>query len=159
MAAPKCNAGFSLIEALIAAFILSIGALTIIALQARTVLEYRDSKMRQYATIFAADLTDRIRANSAAAGAYDSSNLSSATARACATSESSPCAPAELAADDLFRWKGWLQSLGFNVETGDTAADSSVSVDTSVTPATVAIILRWTSGSETRQVAIDTEAM
>lgn len=152
--------GFALLEALIAALVLSLGVLTIVALQARTVNEYRDTKMRQYATILAADLVDRIRANRAAAASYASSNLAAAANKACASDAAAPCADeTDLAVDDLHQWKAWLESLGFNVNTGVAADDTTVTVDTSVTPAKIAINMRWASRGGVQTVLVNTEVL
>ena len=156
----RSEKGFALLEALIAALVLSLGVLTIVALQARTVNEYRDSKMRQYATILAADLVDRIRANRAAAASYDSSNLAAAADTVCASSAAAPCADeADMAKDDLHQWKAWLESLGFNVNTGVPADDTSVSVDASVTPVRISITMRWASRGGVQTVPVNTEVL
>lgn len=156
---PKTAAGFALLEVLIAALVLSLGVLTIIALQARTVNEYRDSKMRQYATVLAGDLADRIRANRVAAAAYADSNFAAAADKACAASAATPCTAAELAADDLYHWQTYLNMLGFNVGTGNASEDTTVAIDTASTPARVVINMRWSSRGSVQSVTVNTEVL
>lgn len=155
----KNASGFALLEVLIAALVLSLGVLTIIALQARTVNEYRDSKMRQYATVLAGDLIDRLRANRVAAASYDDTNFAVAAHDACAENAAAPCAPVTLAADDLFHWKAYLETLGFNIETGVAGEDTTVEVDASATPVAVTINMRWPSRGGVQNVLITTEVL
>lgn len=55
--------GFSLIEALIALVVLSIGLLGIAALQTQSLLQSRNAFLTSQATSLAQDMADRIRAN------------------------------------------------------------------------------------------------
>ena len=73
--------GFTLIEALVALLVISIGMLGIAALQAETLRSGRSAQLRTQAVSIASDLGDRIRANRAPVDAYSGAG-SSARARA-----------------------------------------------------------------------------
>jgi type IV pilus assembly protein PilV len=62
--------GFTLLEALIALLVLSIGLLGLAALQARGLRFNHDAYVRSQASLLAYDLFERMRANSAAAANY-----------------------------------------------------------------------------------------
>lgn len=62
--------GFTLVEALVALLVLSIGMLGIAALYVETLRASRAALVRTDAVTLAADLADRIRANRAPANAY-----------------------------------------------------------------------------------------
>ena len=86
--------GFTLIEALVALLILSIGLLGVAALQLTSLRSNHSSSLRSQATLLAYDIVDRMRANqnAAKAGAYDIALAGSPTA-------------GTVAGDDLVRWK------------------------------------------------------
>lgn len=69
---PRSQRGFTLIEILITVLVLSIGLLGLAGLQATGMRANTGALLRTQATLLAADLGDRIRANptQAAAGAY-----------------------------------------------------------------------------------------
>ena len=64
------SAGFTLVEALVALVVLSIGMLGIAALYMETLRASRSALYRTEAVTMAADLADRIRANRTPANAY-----------------------------------------------------------------------------------------
>lgn len=64
------QAGFSLIEILVAVVLLSVGMLGMLMAQTRAMQYARTAELRTVATQFANDLVDRIRANSRASHAY-----------------------------------------------------------------------------------------
>lgn len=72
--------GATLIEVLVAMVILSIGLLGLAGLQATSIQSNQGAYYRSQATILAADITDRMRANrkAARAGAYTLAELKSA---------------------------------------------------------------------------------
>lgn len=143
--------GFALMDALIAVLLVSIGVLGIAGLQVATVSDYRDTRMRQYATVLATDLADRIRANRAGIAAYTNSNLAAAADMPCASSVGSPCTPADLALDDLHHWKSSVTQLGF------LATETSIIVDATVDPVTVEVELGWDSRAGAEGVTFKTE--
>lgn len=143
--------GFALMEALIAVLLISIGVLGIAGLQVATVSDYRDTRMRQYATVLATDLADRIRANRAGVAAYTNTNLGAAADMPCASSVTSPCSPTDLALDDLHHWKSSVTQLGF------LAVDTSITVDTTIEPITVEVTLGWDGRAGGEDVTFKTE--
>jgi type IV pilus assembly protein PilV len=99
--------GFTLVEALVALLVLSIGLLGVAALQLSSLRANHSSSLRSQATLLAYDIVDRMRANQSAAnnGAYD---IALATAPAGGT----------VALDDLVRWK---QNLSNTLPAGNGA--------------------------------------
>jgi type IV pilus assembly protein PilV len=86
--------GFTLIEALVALVVLSIGLLGVAALQLSSLRSNHSSSLRSQATLLAYDIVDRMRANQSAAtnGAYDIALTSTPSG-------------GTVAGDDLVRWK------------------------------------------------------
>jgi len=89
-------AGFTLIEALIALLVLSIGLLGVAAMQLASLQANNGAFQRTQATFLAQDIADRMRANrtSALAGDYDF-----------ALGDAAPVAPATIAEQDVLAWK------------------------------------------------------
>ena len=67
----RLSAGTTLLEALIALVVVSIGLLGVAALNARTLGAHRTALLRARAVLLAADMADRIRANRRPDDAYD----------------------------------------------------------------------------------------
>lgn len=114
----RTAAGYILIEALITVLIFAIGLLGVVGLQAIALSSSSSSNLRTEATVLAADMADRMRANRAAAlGAtgvgYDRMAPADNACRSiyAASVEGAPvaCTPAQLAADDMFDWLGQVQ--------------------------------------------------
>ena len=89
--------GFTLLEVLIAIVVLSIGLLGLAGLQAAGLRNNNSAYMRTVATQQVSDMADRMRANPA--GAY-AGTAGAATADCLAAG----CAPATMAAHDIFEW-------------------------------------------------------
>lgn len=108
-------AGFSLLEVLIALVILSVGLLGIAAMLSTTLKSNDSAYMRSQATILAANIIDRMRANpqGAANGDYDISMGAATPApgsgTAC-TGTSADCSAVILAKYDLTQWLTTLAS-------------------------------------------------
>ncbi|MEI6267316.1 MAG: type IV pilus modification protein PilV [Methylococcaceae bacterium] len=97
------NAGFTLIEVLIAMVVLAVGLLGLAGLQVTSLRNNQSAYNRSQATQLAYELADRMRANAAGQATYTAILPSSATAKAtCLTT--SGCSPAEMAENDLFEW-------------------------------------------------------
>jgi type IV pilus assembly protein PilV len=128
------DAGFTLIEALIALVVLAVGLLGIAALYVESLRASRSALYRTQAVVFATDLADRIRANrnacTAGGCAYEGVGALTAT---CETTAG--CTPAQLAANDLKRW----------LDTGAGALPGFAgSVDfTAGTPNQYVILVQW----------------
>lgn len=94
--------GFTLVEVLVSLVVLSVGLLGIAALYVESLRAGRISLNRMTAVTLAADMADRIRANSAAGPAYAGNGPGQNNA---CVNGAAPCTPAELAEDDWFSWR------------------------------------------------------
>ena len=142
-AAMRRNAGFTLIEILIALLVLSIGMLGIAALQAATVQFNHSAYLRSQATSFAYDVVDRMRANRAAAINGDYNGAFATPAPACNTVAA---ASATVAAADVAAWRN---ALACRLPSGT----GSISVDANGV-ATVGV--RWDDSRAAGAVASET---
>ena len=108
------NAGFTLIEVLIAMVVLAIGLLGLAGLQVTSLKNNQSAYNRSQATQLAYDLADRMRANVAGAATY-----TSGTAAAIANCKNTTgCSPAEMAVNDLFEWNSAISAALPNGGTG-----------------------------------------
>jgi len=110
--------GFTLIEALIALLVLSIGLLGVAAMQLASLQANNGAFQRTQATFLAQDIADRMRANRVAAinGDYNF-----------AVGDAAPVAPATVAEEDIVAWK---TRLAATLPQGASAApDAAVAVD------------------------------
>jgi type IV pilus assembly protein PilV len=99
---PK-EAGFTLLEVLVALLVLTIGLLGLAALQASGTRYVHGSYLRSQAVIQAYDMADRIRANlpGVQAGAYTSLSGIPSSPPDCL---GSTCSPGDMATFDLWQW-------------------------------------------------------
>jgi prepilin-type N-terminal cleavage/methylation domain-containing protein len=126
--------GFSLIEALIALAVLSIGLLGLAALQIESLRANRAAWHRTQAVELSADLAERIGSHRAA----------------CAGKAN--CSAAQVASDDLTQWSAAIQSAlpgGQSVATGTALPRGAVSIDAGQTPTRYAIEIHWQDPSDT----------
>jgi type IV pilus assembly protein PilV len=101
------NAGFTLIEVLIAMVVLAVGLLGLAGLQATSIRNNLSAYNRSQATLLAYDLADRMRANVAGKATYTSILPGTATAKTNCLPTTMPatgCSPAEMAENDLYQW-------------------------------------------------------
>jgi len=115
----KYQSGFSLIEVMIAAFVLSIGILGIVGLQALSVKGTHQSFMRHQATYLVHNIAEKMRANIDAtkAGSYvvDSDTVVCATSVTDCATTTATCTETQLATYDLNRLIcGFEPSSGIN---------------------------------------------
>lgn len=115
-AGPAAGRGFSLVEALVALLVLSIGLLGLALLQGQGLKFNTDAYLRTQATILAYDIIDRMQANPVglAAGAYLVTSSGSAASKmstyagckssSCACDATTGCSTANLAIHDLGQW-------------------------------------------------------
>ncbi|MCU1718153.1 type IV pilus modification protein PilV [Pseudomonas sp. 5P_3.1_Bac2] len=104
----RSNRGFSLIEVLIALFVLAIGLLGMATLMMASLQSSQGAALRSAATVAAYDLAERMRLNRTQLSAY-AGNPATATDPGCADN-SAGCNAADTARLDLFRWSGNLQA-------------------------------------------------
>lgn len=111
------NAGFTMIEILIAVLVLGIGLLGVAGLQSVALGMNHGSYVRSQASVLAGDIADRMRANQRAVenGGYDMGG--GATASQVSNCETTTgCNTAEMANHDLFEWD---RLLGSTLPNGD----------------------------------------
>jgi type IV pilus assembly protein PilV len=107
--------GFSLIEILITLIVLSVGLLGLVALHVEGLRSSRSAYLRTKAIGFASDMADRMRANrsAAVAGGYIATAGDRGSNRDCADDTAGAptqvCAPADMAAHDIWLWKNALE--------------------------------------------------
>ncbi|MCU0875401.1 MAG: type IV pilus modification protein PilV [Pirellulaceae bacterium] len=104
--------GFTLVEVLVALVVLSVGMLGIAALYLEGLRASRDALVRTQAISLAADMADRIRSNryiAVGANRYDPALVTATQYAACETTGST-CTPAQMYANDLYRWQSAIQN-------------------------------------------------
>lgn len=155
--------GFTLIEVLIALFVLAVGLLGLALLQTTGLRLNTDSYSRTQSTYAAYDIIDKMRANAGALANYDiettaaattainSYNTCKATAKggngSCDCSAKA-CSPTELATYDLGQWYEQQDRLvpgakdAVSIPATDNGGRATVNVDLAANN-TVTVIMRW----------------
>jgi type IV pilus assembly protein PilV len=130
--------GFSLLEAMVALVVLSVGMLGIAALHGQSLTAGRTAQLRTQAVNLAGDMADRIRVNRLGGAAYEGA----AENEACDPQSGGgvDCTPAQMAAHDLFVWATQLERLLPN-GAGRVAHDAT-------DPPTYTIDVSWTEPGE-----------
>jgi len=107
IATPRSRRGISLIEVMVAAFVLSVGVLGVAALQMTAKRANHEAVQRATAVALAQDIIERMRANSAVLSSY--SNLGAGRTLTgttmAATTCTAGCTQAQLAQYDLYEWE------------------------------------------------------
>lgn len=110
---PRCR-GFSLLEALIATVVFSVGLLGLGLLHAKGLQFSRNAYVRTQATVLARELADRMRANPAATEdgfyVYSASALAPVVTDEPTDCGMSACTPTDVAGYDLSQWWNKVQS-------------------------------------------------
>lgn len=137
------QAGFTLLEILVAMLVLSIGLLGLAGLMTTSMRDNLSAAHRTQATWLAYDMIDRMRANraSAFAGGYNTAIGAPAT---CTTS---PSTAGALSAQDIASWKNQLACA---LPSGD----GSVVVDGATH--SVTLVIQWNDGRGTKGNAAQT---
>jgi type IV pilus assembly protein PilV len=130
------QSGFSLVEALIALIIISVGMLGIAGLYVQGMQAGRTSLFRHHAVTIAGDVADRIRANPRAGGAYAGTGVN----RECVAA-GIDCSAADMAANDIFAWRHQAEESLPN-------GDVQVSFDDAARPPQYTIRVSWTEPGE-----------
>ena len=136
--------GFSLIEALVAFLILSVGMLGIASLQTMSLKSGHTAALRTVAVMKADEILESIRSNPTALMSYAAGTADMGTDNGCSetTVAAVDCTPAEMARDELFRWKNsLLEALPNNA-----ATTASVVVTPPVAPSimtTIVVTVNW----------------
>jgi type IV pilus assembly protein PilV len=113
------NAGFTLIEVLIAMLVLSVGLLGLAGLQATGLKNNQSAYNRSQATQLAYDIADRMRANASATNNYATTFMDppDATAQADCLVVSTTCTAADMSENDLFDWNTAVMTLPSGIGT------------------------------------------
>lgn len=98
--------GYTLIEVLVALFIMSLGLLGMAGLQVTSLKQNQSAYMRSQATILAYDIIDRMRANVSAVENGNYFVSSGSLTAGCETT--SGCTDAQMASHDIARWQARL---------------------------------------------------
>ena len=133
------EAGFTLMEILVAVFVLSIGLLGMAGLQINGMNSTKSAQSRTLATFAAYDIIDRMRTNTdgVSGGDYDSVSCSSSGSLPSCISSGTGCSTADLASYDIYDWC---------TNYVDTLPDGSATVSKSGNVHTIAV--NWTEASD-----------
>ena len=117
------QSGFTLIEALVAAFILAVGIMGIVSLLSLSKVSQHESIQRTRAVVLADDILERMRRNPAGMSVYNvglSAPLGDASrgTEPVPNCQSGTCAPDELARYDLWAWERLLDGSSAIVTDG-----------------------------------------
>ena len=132
--------GFSLVEALVALVVLSIGMLGIAALYVDSLRNGRTALRRTQAVTLAADMADKIRANRGAIKDFETVVTSTDTNTACAPGGTG-CSRTALALHDKALWIYALQDA-------IPGATGTITVTGTTAPAIYTIVITWPEGAE-----------
>ena len=131
--------GFSLIEALVAFLILSVGMLGIASLQTMSLKSGHTAALRTVAVMKVDEILESMRSNPTAVLDYAAGTADMGTDNGCSqtTVAAANCTPTQMALDELFRWKSSLiEALPNNA--GTTA---TVVITPAVPPATMNLVV------------------
>jgi type IV pilus assembly protein PilV len=110
--------GFSLVEVLVAVFVLAIGLLGLAGLQAKSLQFNHSAYQRTQATILAYDIIDRMRANLSEArnGSYDIAKADGPPTATNCQASGATCSTATMVDFDLAQWKCSIGSYDTNTQ-------------------------------------------
>ncbi len=129
--------GISMVEALVALVILSVGMLGVAGLYLSSLQAGRSANLRIQAVNLATDLSDRIRANRRGVANYKASATDTGKANDCATVT---CTSVQIAENDLYIWKqGITAALPANANGSVTYTAGTPDV----TPFRCVILVTW----------------
>ena len=131
--------GFSLIEALVAFLILSVGMLGIASLQTMSLKSGHTAALRTVAVMKVDEILESMRSNPTGLLNYAAGTADMGTDNGCSQTSvtAANCTPAQMALDELFRWKrSLIEALPNNA--GTTA---TVIITPPVPPATMNLVV------------------
>lgn len=147
----KDQAGFTLVEVLVALLVLSFGLLGLAMLQAAGQKFNNDSYMRSQATVLAYDIIDRMRANKAAADAGNYCVTSASPCETTAAPAAETCGDSsggcdssqKLANYDLSRWYELQKTTLSPATSSSSIARTTVTTGSGQTIYRYEITMRW----------------
>jgi len=145
-----------MVEVLVAIVVLSIGLLGTATLYATALKTKVTALSRTKAINLTVDMADRIRANREAKTAYAVASGAAAAAPTVnciqSTTAATDCAPADMAAADLYQWSQQVTSALPGTVT------RSITVNTGTDPATYTIVVNWSEpGSGTLSYSLQVQ--
>lgn len=129
------QAGFSIVEVLVALIVLSVGMLGIASLYVDSLRAGRTALLRTQAVFLATDMADRIRANPTAGAAYALGGVNNGCVAGAV--DSVDCTPVQMAAQDIFNWQA---QIGLLLPAG---ANGTVLHNGATLPDTYTISVTW----------------
>ncbi|HEY4645657.1 MAG TPA: type IV pilus modification protein PilV [Steroidobacteraceae bacterium] len=133
--------GFSIVEAMVALLVLSVGMLGIAGLYVTTLRASGSALFRTHAVNLAADMADRIRANPNAGNAYAGAGADNGCAGG-----GVDCSQAQLAADDVFTWLNQIAAI--LPDDGDANTAQGTVAVAGANPRTYTITVSWVEPTE-----------
>ena len=164
----RAQSGFTLIEALVTAFILAVGIMGIVSLLSISKVSQHESIQRTRAVVLAGDILERIRRNPAGMSVYNV-GLSAPLGDASRGTEPVPnchsatCSKTELAAHDLWAWERLLDGASAIVTDGGAPtvglSDVSACIDFTAddgrqNTGIVDVVIQWQGLQETADAVI-----
>lgn len=137
------QSGISMVEALVALVVLSVGLLGIAGLYVSSLRTGRTALIRTQAVTLVGDMADRIRANGRAGLAYDTAEYAGAPeAQGCVVDAN--CTAEELAEDDL---AGWIDTVSVALPSATPTVTFTAAAGAG-RPDQFTIDVQWQEGSE-----------
>lgn len=148
--------GFSLIEVMVANFVLSVGLLGVAGLQLASLRDNTDALLRTRAVVLATDIIERMRTNTDGLSSYAVSWAGDGMMHGCQkTNDTSAtaCSSQQLGEDDIYAWKRIISDFddsGAEPPTGLPGGTGQITIATdSVTGlSTITVSLRWQEGED-----------
>lgn len=143
--------GFSLVEALVALVVMSIGLLGIAALYVESLRSGTSALLRSQAVALASDMADRIRANPTAAASYTKGVDDVGTVTAACTGSTGTCSVAQMAATDIAQWTQQLDDRSDDPPKGRLGLPGgrgTIAVS-AATPRVYTVTVQWTESGQT----------
>ena len=164
----RAQSGFTLIEALVTAFILAVGIMGIVSLLSISKVSQHESIQRTRAVVLAGDILERIRRNPAGMSVYNvglSAPLGDASrgTEPVPNCQSATCSKTELAAHDLWTWERLLDGASAIVTDGGAPtvglSDVSACIDFTAddgrqNTGIVDVVIQWQGLQETADAVI-----
>ena len=152
--------GVSLVEALVALVVLSVGMLGIAGLYLESLRSNRTALSRTSAVMLVNDMADRIRGNRAGLAGY-AMVVGTAPATGGPNCSTVLCTPAQLAAWDMAQWYAAVIATLPNGPAGTTVPRASITYTAAVgtTPARYVIFATWLDTGSTDWLSTTVEVM